>query len=184
MWADIFPWSLNELFQRRKIWGEVSSPHSSVMYKNSCPVSRINAAFKALHSAALIWSSSVHLQPSLLLIHAPPKHVVSPDRRERMVQFNYLGWLVSALVGNYMTELQETAPLHPIRAGTEGAASSRCPTVLHSSSSSPYSSLFLLPCALTTSGKRLWDETVTSHLWLKVVMLRTQKEADGTKNSF
>lgn len=92
---------------------------------------------------ALIWSSFLRFCPLLLLIHASPKHVVSPDKRGRKgwkkrvgglkekieggkkekeggVQFNYHPWLVTALVGNYTTELQETALLHPIKAGTEG----------------------------------------------------------------
>lgn len=41
-----------------------------------------------------------------------------------MVQFNYQAWLVCAVVGNYTSQRQQTAPLHPIKAGTEGCG--RC----------------------------------------------------------
>lgn len=111
--------------------------------------------------ASLIWSSFLQLSPSLLLIHAFPKHVVSSKKRrekgERLkrekkreagggkkrkrkgliIQFNYQPWLVSALVGNYTSQLQETGLLHPIRVGTQGYGAacfhSLCPTNLHSS---------------------------------------------------
>lgn len=59
----------------------------------SCPVFWIKAALKThcfaptrktiLIPAALIWSPFLRLYPSLLLIHAIPKHVVSPDKKEK-----------------------------------------------------------------------------------------------------
>lgn len=109
--------------------------------------------------AALICSSSLRVCPSPLLIHTFPKHVVSPDKREEgenkrtgwvggrtmrekkreredrgkrtglMLQFNYQPWLVSAVVGNYTTWLQETALLHPIREGTEGGTAACFPSL-------------------------------------------------------
>lgn len=65
-----------------------------------------------------------------------------------MVQFNYQLWLVSALVGNYTTQLQETAPLHPIKVGTEGCAAACFLSLSCSPSLLPGLLLFLLSIPL------------------------------------
>lgn len=175
------------------------------MYKKtpSCPVFWIKAQNPPLRSkpysfpAALIWASFLRLCLSFLLIHASPKHVVSPDKRERgenkragglkekmeggkrkrkglIVHFNYQPWLVSAVVGNYTTQLQETAPLHPIKVGTEGCAAACFLSLSCSHSFLPGLLLFLLfPPFLTA---RLLSLSLFSTLPLQLTLFNRQVE--------
>lgn len=106
--------------------GKKKHPHSSslnlVFLSSSLPIAPLNSRFSK--ACCLTWQER---EKGRTNGRADWKRKEKRGRKEEkegglIVQFNYQPWLVSALVGNYTTQLQETAPLHPIRVGTEGCA--------------------------------------------------------------
>lgn len=108
-------WSLCSNFKQH--------PHSSslnlLLLSSSLPIAPLNSRFS--QACCLTWQERERGERSGGWTESKKKREGEKGKRKGpIVQFNYQPWLVSALVGNYTTQLQETAPLHPIRVGTEG----------------------------------------------------------------
>lgn len=97
------------------------SPINLVFLSLSLPITSLNSRF--FKACCPTWQKRERGEQTVRQTEREKKREGRKRTRKGLiVQFNYQPWLVSALVGNYTTQLQETAPLHSIRVGTEGYA--------------------------------------------------------------